>query len=205
MITSRLCPFIVLVCYIFLPVYLWSSVEWSLILRPAPFLPTGATGPQWRLLPRSLSRSQSWCLRRRFLPCSCIRVSRCVHRFRLSFLLFPRQPPVDPGLFPPSLGDPCTPPPPVPSQSPIIGRVAMNCATVFCLRRTDVRARTIPASLVAPARGRYIHCPSLPRRGMRPISRRATLPWKASRAASILLVRTQVSAPKRRTCCVTAI
>ena len=43
------------------------------------------------------------------------------------------------------------------------------------------------------------------RSGMRPVSRRATLPWNASRAASILLVRTQVSAPKRRTCCVTAI
>ena len=81
----------------------------------------------------------------------------------------------------------------------------MNCATIFCLRRTDVRARTIPASLVAPARGRYSHCPSLPRRGMRPVRRRATLPWNASRAASILLVGTQVSALKRRTCYVTAI
>ena len=43
----------------------------------------------------------------------------------------------------------------VPSQSPRIGRVATNCATVFCLWRTDVLALTIPASFVAPARGRY--------------------------------------------------
>ena len=42
------------------------------------------------------------------------------------------------------------------------------------------------------------------RRGMRPVSRRVTLPWNASRAASILLVRTKVSL-KRRTYCVTAI
>ena len=93
----------------------------------------------------------------------------------------------------------------VPSHIPRIGRVAMNCATVFCLRRTDVLACTIPAYFVAPARGRSSHFPPLPRRGRRPVSRRATLPWNASRAASILLVRTQVSSPKRRTCCVTAI
>ena len=109
-------------------------------------------------------------------------------------------------VVPTIVGGPMSPPRrSVTSQSPRIGRVAMNCATVFCLWRTNVHAPTIPASLVAPARGRYIHFPSLPRRGMRPVSRRATLPWKASRAASILLVSTQVSAPKRRTCCVTAI
>ena len=32
-----------------------------------------------------------------------------------------------------------------------IGRVAINCATVFCLLMIDVRTRTIPASFVAPA------------------------------------------------------
>ena len=32
-----------------------------------------------------------------------------------------------------------------------IGRVAINCATVFCLRRIDVRIRTIIASFIAPA------------------------------------------------------
>ena len=35
-VTSRLCPFIVLVCYVILPVYIWSSIEVVLILRPAP-------------------------------------------------------------------------------------------------------------------------------------------------------------------------
>ena len=32
-----------------------------------------------------------------------------------------------------------------------IGRVAINCATVFCLRRIDVQIQTIPASFIAPA------------------------------------------------------
>ena len=42
-------------------------------------------------------------------------------------------------------------------------------------------------------------------RGCRPVSRLATLPWKASRADSISPVKTHDSAPKRRTCCVTAV
>ena len=73
----------------------------------------------------------------------------------------------------------------VSSQSTRIGRVATNCATVFCLRRINVLARTIPTSLVAPARGRYYHFPSLPWRGIRPVICLANLPCKASRAASI--------------------
>ena len=32
-----------------------------------------------------------------------------------------------------------------------IGRVTINCATVFCLRRIDVRIQTIPTSFIAPA------------------------------------------------------
>ena len=57
----------------------------------------------------------------------------------------------------------------VTSQSPRIGCATMNCATVFCLRRTDVRALTILASLVAPARG-----------GVHPFSVPPTA-WHASR------------------------
>ena len=38
------------------------------------------------------------------------------------------------------------------SHRPIIGRVAINCATMFCLRRIDVLTRTTPASFIAPAR-----------------------------------------------------
>ena len=118
-VTSRLCPFIVLVCYVILPVYLWSSIEVVLILRPAPFIPTGATGFQWRLLPHSLSRS--WCLcRRRLRLRSCVRVY-C--RLRRSFFLFPRQPPVYLWLFPPLLGDPC-PPPSAPSPRRVPESVA---------------------------------------------------------------------------------
>ena len=50
--------------------------------------------------------------------------------------------------------------------------------------------------------GRWFY-PSLA--GCLPGNRLVTLPWKASRADSIFLVRTHVSAPKRRTCCVTAV
>ena len=39
-----------------------------------------------------------------------------------------------------------------PSHRSRIGRVAINCATVFCLQRIDVQIRTIPASFIAPAR-----------------------------------------------------
>ena len=42
---------------------------------------------------------------------------------------------------------------PATSQSPRIGRVAMNCAAVFCLRRTDVLALTTPAALRTPTGG----------------------------------------------------
>ena len=38
------------------------------------------------------------------------------------------------------------------SQSPRIGLVAINCATVFCLQRIDVLTLTTPASFRAPAR-----------------------------------------------------
>ena len=69
----------------------------------------------------------------------------------------------------------------VPSQRARIGRVATNCTTVFCLRRTNVLTLMIPASFIAPARGRYCHFPSLPLRGILPVSFLATLPWKASR------------------------
>ena len=39
-----------------------------------------------------------------------------------------------------------------PSHRSRIGCVAINCATVFCLRRIAVQIRTIPASFIAPAR-----------------------------------------------------
>ena len=53
--------------------------------------------------------------------------------------------------------------------------------------------------------GGYFHFLSLPLRGILPVSLLATLPWKASRAASIFPASTQDSSLKRRTCCVTAI
>ena len=39
-----------------------------------------------------------------------------------------------------------------PSHRPRIGCVAINCVTVFCLRRIDVQIRSIPASFIAPSR-----------------------------------------------------
>ena len=36
------------------------------------------------------------------------------------------------------------------SQRSRIGRVAINCVTVFCRRRINVRIRTIPTSFIAP-------------------------------------------------------
>ena len=38
------------------------------------------------------------------------------------------------------------------SHRPRIGRVAINCATVFCLRMIDVLIRTTPASFITPSR-----------------------------------------------------
>ena len=82
--------------------------------------------------------------------------------------LFPSAPTIFGGpVYPPRRS--------VPSQRDIIGRVATNCATVFCLRRTDVLTLTIPASFIDPARGRYCHFPSLPLRGILPISLLTTL------------------------------
>ena len=57
----------------------------------------------------------------------------------------------------------------VPSQRARNGRVATNCATVFCLRRTDVLTLTIPAPFIAPARRGYFYFPSLPMRGIIPV------------------------------------
>ena len=55
------------------------------------------------------------------------------------------------------------------SQRPRIGLVAINCATVFYLRRIDVLTLTTPASFKAPARDEYNHFSSLPQRGCLPI------------------------------------
>ena len=45
----------------------------------------------------------------------------------------------------------------------------MNCATVFCLRRIDVRIPTIPVSFITLANGRYTQLPSFLRRGCLPM------------------------------------
>ena len=199
-VTSILCPFIIS-CYVIStrvsPVFDWA------VLNPPP----RSIHPHWSHWP-PVTPPPPFPFPILVSPSSfsSLQLRLCVPLLLPLFLSVPAPASILSRVAHTIVGGPVSPPRcSVTSQSPRIGRVAMNCATVFYLRRTDVRARTIPASLVAPARGRYIHFPSLPRRGMRPVRRGATLPWNASRAASILLVRTQVSALKRRTCCVTAI
>ena len=86
----------------------------------------------------------------------------------------------------------------------IIGRDAMNCATVFCLRRIDALIPTITAFFIIPANGRYIQIPYVLRRGCLSVIFLATLDWKLSRAFSIRAVKTHVSDPKSKTTWVTA-
>ena len=86
-----------------------------------------------------------------------------------------------------------------------IGRVAMNCTTVFCIRRIDVLIPTIPVSFIIPANYRYIQRPSFLCRGCLPVIFLATLDWKLSRAFSICAVNTHVSDPNSKTAWVTSI
>ena len=86
----------------------------------------------------------------------------------------------------------------------IIGRVAMNCATVFCLQRIDFRIHTIPVSFINPANGGYTQLPYFLCRGCLPAIFLATLDWKLSRAFYIRAVNTHVSDPKSNTAWVTA-
>ena len=50
-----------------------------------------------------------------------------------------------------------------------IGRVTMNCVTVFCLQRIDVLIPTNPVSFIIPANGGYIQLPFFLRRGCLPV------------------------------------
>ena len=85
-----------------------------------------------------------------------------------------------------------------------IGRVAMNCATVFYLRIIDVLIPTIPVSFIIPANGGYIQILYFLRRGCLPVIFLATLDWKLSRAFFISDINTHVYDPKSKTAWVTA-
>ena len=85
-----------------------------------------------------------------------------------------------------------------------IGRIAMNCTTVFCLRIIGVLIPTIPISFITPANGGYTQLPYFLHRGCLPVIFLAILDWKLSRAFSILAVNTHVSDPKSNTTWVTA-
>ena len=80
-----------------------------------------------------------------------------------------------------------------------IGRVVMNCATVFCLWRIEVLIPTIPVSFIIPANGGYIQLLSFLCRGCLPVIFLVTLDWKLSRAFSIRDVNTHVSDQKSKT------
>ena len=75
----------------------------------------------------------------------------------------------------------------------------MNCVTVFCLRRIEVRIPTIPVYFIILSIGGYIQLPFLLHRGCLPVIFLATLDWKLSRAFSIRVVKTHVSDPNRKT------
>ena len=85
-----------------------------------------------------------------------------------------------------------------------IGRVAMNCATVFYLRRINVRIPTISVSFITPANGGYTQLPSFLCSGCLPVIFLSTLDWNLSRDFSIHAVNNHVSDPKSKTAWVTA-
>ena len=91
------------------------------------------------------------------------------------------------------------------SHRSIIGRVAIYCATVLCLRVIDFRIPSSPDSPSASARGGQSQIPSYFRCGCFPVSLLANLDWKLSMDFSILWVRTHVSDPKSSTTWATAL
>ena len=64
------------------------------------------------------------------------------------------------------------------SQRSINDRVAIYCATVFCLWKMYVSIGSNPACVLAASADVYSHFPSSLRRGKRPVSRHATWSWK---------------------------
>ena len=72
------------------------------------------------------------------------------------------------------------------SQSSRIGRVAIYCATVFCLLMMYLPIPSKPASTITSSKGGYYQLPPPQLRGCLPVSRHATLCWKLPRARSIL-------------------
>ena len=75
----------------------------------------------------------------------------------------------------------------------------MNCATVFCLRRIELRIPTIPLSFIIPDIGGYVQLPSFLCYGCLPVIFLVILDWKLSRAFSIRGVNTHVSNPNSKT------
>ena len=91
------------------------------------------------------------------------------------------------------------------SQSSRIGRVAIYCATVFCLFLMYFPVPLKPDSVSASSNGWYYQLPSPCLLICLMVSRRATLCWKLLRAQSILGVSTHVSELNKNTACVTAL
>ena len=89
------------------------------------------------------------------------------------------------------------------SQRSRIGRVAMYCATVFCLLRMYASTSSKPASRITSPKGEYYHQATGRHRGCRPVIRQANLCWNPPRARPMRGVITHISVPKRRTVCTT--
>ena len=87
------------------------------------------------------------------------------------------------------------------SHNPIIGRVTIYSATVFCLQLLYSYKSFNPASLLPSPKGVCSHIPSGILWGCLPIRRQATLWWKPPSIRPMRGFTTQVSDPMRRTAC----
>ena len=91
------------------------------------------------------------------------------------------------------------------SQKFIISRVAIYCATVFCLLVIYTRISSKTSSPITAVRRRYSHPPSCRRLGCLPVIRCTTLSQNLLRDCSTRGDRTHVSAPKSNTACTNAL
>ena len=91
------------------------------------------------------------------------------------------------------------------SQRPIIGCVAIYCASVFCLLMMYVLIPSNLDSSIASSNDRYSQLPPSRILGCLPVIHHATLCWRILRARSILGVSTHVSALNNNNTYVTAL
>ena len=86
-----------------------------------------------------------------------------------------------------------------------IGRVAIYCATMFCLLVVYFLIPSNPSSAIASSNSDYYKLSSPCLLACLVVSHCATLCWKLTSSRYILGVITHVSAPNNNTACVTAL